>query len=634
MRKRSYSVLLVLLLLLATSIETPAQKLEVGVFAGGSWFPHSGFTVPTLTTITTPPIDPDGLPTEQFVITPTRINYNLFAGGNFGMRVRENFWQHFGFEQSYTITGTNNAVFENNPGIPGLDGTAVGIRTHQLYFNANATAFTSEKRFRPYLTGGFGWNWFNPTDEGVAAVQPFLPVGPSGNTLTFGSASKTGWNFGGGARMRLGNRWGLDFSVRDFVVESPDFNIPGAVDRDLDNNLQVQLGLNVLFGGARTLITHAFTVAPTIEAAQTSLCPGESTTLRIAASDSIAANDITYRWTAGGRQVSADPQYTFVAPANAGPQDVGVTVYYATGNLSKQEKKAVEKNRYTPVDRKIVINVKEYRPPTVTASAAQSTIQRGERVRLTAAATGSECSGALTYRWSASDGRLMASPDSTSAEFDGSSMAFNDAIQGQQCKPVTVTVDVTDQRGGVARDAKNLQVCYTAPVAAPPPPPPPPPPSAIQLSDINFGPNSSRVNNCAKRVLGNELYPQFTSSRYSDYDVVLVGHRDDSEKANTTTKPVSTLDRDRALNAAAYLTAGGATCKDLERTRVRAVWGGPEQKNEFRSNFCDGSAASATDAKAKNRRVEVWLVPKGTGLPGVDIVRASNDDIAARGCPK
>jgi outer membrane protein OmpA-like peptidoglycan-associated protein len=427
-------------------------------------------------------------------------------------------------------------------------------------------------------------------------------------------------------------------------MSSPTFNVPGAFDRDLDNNVQVQLGVNMLFGGAKTLIAHNFTVAPAIEASTTSLCPGESATLRIPASDNFAGNDVTYKWTAMGRQVSTEPQYTFVAPANSGPYDVGVNVFYTTGNLTKDEKKAVEKNRGTPADRQVTMNVKDYHAPTASTSVDRTTIQRGERVRLTSTASGSECSGALTYRWSASDGRLLASPDQTSSEFDGSTLAFSDSIQGQQCKPVTVSLEVTDQRGGVARDQKNLQVCYLAPVAAPPPPPPPPPPpSAIQLSDINFGTNSARVNNCAKRVLGNELYPQLTSSRYSDYDVVIVGHRDASEREVTGKKPAtSTLDRDRVINAAAYLTAGGATCKDLERTRVRAVWAGTAQRNDYRSNFCDGSTVveqardtvSSADAKVKNRRVEIWLVPKGTELPGVDPVRASSDDISALGCPK
>jgi hypothetical protein len=143
-------------------------------------------------------------------------------------------------------------------------------------------------------------------------------------------------------------------------------------------------------------------------------------------------------------------------------------------------------------------------------------------------------------------------------------------------------------------------------------------------------------------VLGNELYPQLTASRFSDYDVVLVGHRDSTERETTGKKPAtSTLDRDRVLNAAAFLTARGATCKDLELTRVKAVWAGTEQTNDYKSNFCDGStteqrrdAVSAADEKVKNRRVEIWLVPKGTSLPSMPSLQASSDDITALACPK
>jgi hypothetical protein len=42
------------------------------------------------------------------------------------------------------------------------------------------------------------------------------------------------------------------------------------------------------------------------------------------------------------------PTYTFVAPANAGPYDVNVNVYYTTGNVTKDEKKAIEKNKGVP----------------------------------------------------------------------------------------------------------------------------------------------------------------------------------------------------------------------------------------------------------------------------------------------
>jgi outer membrane protein OmpA-like peptidoglycan-associated protein len=290
------------------------------------------------------------------------------------------------------------------------------------------------------------------------------------------------------------------------------------------------------------------------------------------------------------------------------------------------------------------MNVKEYRAPTAIATVDRNTVQRGERVRLTSTARGSECSGNLAYRWSASDGRLIAGPDASMAEFDGSNLMFSETVQGQQCRPVRVTLEVTDQRGGTATDAKDIQVCYTAPAVVAVPPPPPPP-SAIQLSDINFANNSSRVNNCAKRILANELYPQLTSAAYRDYDVVLVGHRDPSETETIGRQPTaSALDRARVLNSVAYLTAKGSTCKDIEMTRVKVAWAGTTQNNEFRSNFCDASTVeqgrdivSSADPRAKNRRVEIWLVPKGTDLSQYGLLQdagAIGSDITRLGCPR
>jgi hypothetical protein len=150
------------------------------------------------------------------------------------------------------------------------------------------------------------------------------------------------------------------------------------------------------------------------------------------------------------------------------------------------------------------------------------------------------------------------------------------------------------------------------------------------------------VNNCAKRVLANELYPQLTAARYSDYDVVLVGHRDSTELETVGKKSESTLDRERVLNAAAFLSAKGSTCKDIELTRVRLGWKGTEQGNDFRSNFCDSStiergrdSVSSTDVAAKNRRVEVWLVPKGaTQLTDIRSSQEVSNDIVALACPK
>jgi hypothetical protein len=152
--------------------------------------------------------------------------------------------------------------------------------------------------------------------------------------------------------------------------------------------------------------------------------------------------------------------------------------------------------------------------------------------------------------------------------------------------------------------------------------------------------NSARVNNCGKRVLANELYPQITSARYREYDIVLVGHRAPSEQEKVAKGSPSTLDRDRALQAAAFLSAKGATCKDIELSRVKIVWEGTDQDNDFRSNFCDSTterrrdSVSSGDANAKHRRVEVWLVPKGATMPSDTVIENVSSEVVKLGCPR
>jgi hypothetical protein len=292
-----------------------------------------------------------------------------------------------------------------------------------------------------------------------------------------------------------------------------------------------------------------------------------------------------------------------------------VKVFYDTARLDKRSLKAVKKNPGTPAERTIQLTAKEYKAPQISVSADRASVQRGERVRLTGKATGSDCSGPLSYSWTLDQGRVTGDGSQASVELDTSALSFSETQQGRQEKKILATVEVRDDKGGKAKASQEILVSYTAP-------PPPPAPKAIQLSDINYGPNGTRVNNCAKRVLANELYTQMTDARYRDYDVLLIGHHDASERKAIRGKRNSTLDRERVLNAVAFLSGRGDTCKDIELSRVKVAWVGTQQTDDYKSTFCDASTkekktdvVSSTDAKAKNRRVEIWLVPKGADMP-------------------
>jgi outer membrane protein OmpA-like peptidoglycan-associated protein len=450
-----------------------------------------------------------------------------------------------------------------------------------------------------------------------------------------GSSNPFGFNLGGGLKVKLTQNLGLDFGLRDFIHKTPSLGFPGASDAKWLHNLQPQGALMIMWGGGPPIV-HTFSVGPSIEASKTALCPVETATLRVSASDSIPTAKPTYKWTMKGQEVGSGPEYTFTAPGQAGEYEVAVRVFYDTAGMTKRELKAVKKNPGVPADRMITLTVKETPPPQVTASADRMNVQRGERVRLIGKATAGECCGALSYRWTVNRGQILSGADQATAELDTSGLTFSDSVQGPQQQKVVATLEATTEKCGKATaQTGEITVGYTAP-------PPPPAPKAMQLSDINFARNSARVNNCAKRLLANELYPQMTDARYRDYDIVLIGHLDEKEKAKIAGKKDTTLDQERVLNTVAFLTGKGANCKDLEVNRIRVAWVGKEQGNEFKSTFCDTSTRErtkdrikSTDETAKNRRVEVWLVPRGAELPpGASNLQVVPSDIGKRGCPK
>ena len=589
--------------LLYASLTLVAQeKGQIGIFGGGSWFYGSNFV-------------------SSYPVPNTVLPYKFIPGGFFGIRVREMLTEHFGLEQSVTVLGNNNARF-------GTD--YAGTRTNQFYFNANWYGYERDARVRPYFSVGAGVNMFRPTDDARSSLSNTIGV-------YLVESDKFAANFGGGVQGKITQRVALDLSVRAFIEKTPTFDFPQASDASWLWNPQVQLGLMFMLGNIAPPVVHTFTVGPNIEASKTALCPGETSTLKISATDSIPANKITYKWTVKGQEVSTGPEYTFTAPGQAGTYDVAVHVFYDTAGLTKHDLKAVKKNPGAPADRTISITVKEYKAPQASISIDRAEVKRGEKVRLTGNGVGSECSGQLSYRWSANQGTISDGQGRPNAVLDTSGISFNENSPDRQCKKVLVTLDVTDEKGGKATATKEVSVCYQAP-----PPPVVEKLKVIQLSDINFAENSARVNNCAKRILANELYAQMTDSKYFAFDVILVGHIDPSEKSKVSKKPTS-LDRQRALNTAAFLIGKGDTCKDIELNRIMAAWVGTEQESEFKSTICDAStkekksdAVSSADEKAKNRRVEIWLVEKGASIGGhlLRAQRVPEDEVRKKGCPK
>jgi outer membrane protein OmpA-like peptidoglycan-associated protein len=319
------------------------------------------------------------------------------------------------------------------------------------------------------------------------------------------------------------------------------------------------------------------------------VCAGTPVNLSVTSTSTFP---IQYRWTLNGAAVGGNQNnIALTAPDAGGNQNVSVQLTDVSGSPRSAQ----------PLTRNITVRVRPYVRPSVKANVVgASEIRRGETATVNAVGAG-DCGGALTYTWAASEGNVTAMGQS--ATFDSKNVAFGPATDRDELKQVTVTATLRDARGATASSPVAITVRRLA--------------DFVRLPDVLFNARSSTVNNCGKRILLEEVYPRM---RTGNYTIVLVGHVDESERT------VANLDRDRAYNAARVLVAGADTQVRVEPARVRADWVGTTQTAAKLPGYCGtstrpsvaevrGAAIREADTAAENRRVEVWLVPAGVGMP-------------------
>jgi outer membrane protein OmpA-like peptidoglycan-associated protein/opacity protein-like surface antigen len=353
---------------------------------------------------------------------------------------------------------------------------------------------------------------------------------------------------------------------------------------------------------------RTFTLDPIQANPPSPIWAGESTNLSARLNDSANSSSTVCEWTVNGNKAATGTTFRFTPP---GPGTYNITVTCRDGAFSASQS-------YTLV-------VKEVPPLTITAAADRNEVKAGETVRLTAQANQTEYSGPLTYSWKASDGTVSGGGSTGAGTLNTSTVQFDPAAQfRQQNKTVTLTASVTDRRGRSAT-AAPITVRVTRD------------PQVVRLDDVIFGKGSARVNNCGKRILIDELAAIVNNN--PDVEVLLIGHRDASEKG--------LVDRERTLNAAAVISAGKGICGTCALERIKVDWVGADQSSESRAGFCGASSRNkseerkadeiaADDAAARNRRVEIWIVPKGMAMPSAAKApkAAPVQAIRSRGCPK
>jgi hypothetical protein len=358
-----------------------------------------------------------------------------------------------------------------------------------------------------------------------------------------------------------------------------------------------------------------------------------------------AGRKTQYAWTVNGQpQGGNTPEFTFT-PNNVGTFTVQVTISDVTPPPPPMQRPKHFPVRCwnppspppppAPVTATTAITVSETPPiitsvtadPTTLACAANTT--GAHTANLTVQATGSACGGNLSYKWTVSEGALT-NDTSQNATFDAWTVRFEPGATAQS-KAITATVTVTDETGKTASQSTSLAVTC--------------PPVWQRLDDVIFAKNNARVNNCGKRILIDDAAPKMASG---DYDIVLVGHRAADEQTNAPGRrrgALVPLDEQRTLNSAAVLSGGTGTCAQVDPSRIGIDWVGTDQTSESRPGICGTSAhpaqqersGSQTSPADGDRRVEVYLVPKGTAAmpPAVKEIKPLPEaEIKALGCPK
>lgn len=588
--------------------ETVYGKYELNLFGGGSFFKRQ---------------DP-------------RPYFDLGRGGVAGFRVTQNLWNYVGIEEAMTVHGTNNATF-TKPG--SFDTVSFGNRQRQLMIGPVFHFTPRESAVRPFVTAGPGINWLIPTD---AARNQALQLNGNGlgAPVYLKSATLPMFNYGGGIKAKLAPRVGMRVDIRGFMTAGTTLGLPITAapvanrvtftETSPLQSMQVTGGLTFYMGKLTEEPVGDFR-AGMIEASATSVCPGDNITFKLPVTNTINGMQSKYKWTVDGTDMGTADSVTMKAPN--GPKTVAVRAIAEADSTQIKEKailKFLRKNPIAATARDTTVQVKEYRAPTLSATANPTQIGPSGSSMLTATPGLSECSGDVTYNWSVDGGSLTGT---------GASRTFTPAGLNLACgttRTVNARATIRDAKGGEA----STMVPVTIAAAPCPPPPPPPPPSLnpTQFDDIIFTSGNGRVNNCGKRTL-DRVYEQAMAS--GDYDILLVGHIDSSESKLKRARNAKALDRERVENAAAYLISGDQPCKRFDRARVKVATVADNQSSPLRTALCEdsvkersGSKISSRDDKAKFRRVEVWLVPregKGPMPQGISGVEMAPE---VKGCPK
>jgi outer membrane protein OmpA-like peptidoglycan-associated protein len=521
----------------------------------------------------------------------------------------------FKFNSTIGAVADLGAVHNNN-----MNGIHADTTIANFLFGPRLT-LGGRSRFKPYLEVLLGGVYgTSSVPVLVNQVNPLITEQPGQPIAARVSASQTAFALtaGGGLDIRFGKHVSFRPIGIDYYMTRLQ-NLRTASDNN-QNNLRYTAGLTFWVGGEKAApqahrqiqmktCPNGSTVSPdaacpkqnfsmSLAATPSELCPGETAHL-VPSLSGASPTQLSYSsWSMDGQKVSEVGSYEFQSEGRApGTYTVKLTAGSETFN---------------PASAEATITVREYRPPTGTVQANPAQIQAGDKSAVTSDFQG-QCGGpiqAATYE--ASEGTMQGD------QFDSSSMQWDASNNAEQRKSVTITAKAADNRSlGSANTAiEVVRAAVVMPVRLP-----------VRLPDVLFPAGNSRVNNCGKRILLEQLRAYY--ERDSSGTVVLVGHSSSDE---TNAK----LAQQRVSNAAAVITAGTGICLSIPASQVQVSSPGAEQNGvSYEGGFCR-SSVGPVGPNTDMRRVEVWFVPSGGQLPSsvTDAQSVSTLSLGSLGCPK
>jgi hypothetical protein len=493
--------------------------------------------------------------------------WDIFAGYSF-LAPNANVTEFFGpfatpqqtvdFSNVYEgMTASGAYYFKKNLGIQ-LEVSESGLMTNN-YPSNNDGFFTTQGGLIYRIPSG--------------RITPFVHVlvggadvdGPEHNPRTWG----IGMTAGGGLDYELNKHWAIRFVQADIEPMHVNFGNRGQIYGGVaDINDAIRLSAGIVYHAGEQIPPPPVTLALAVSPA--SVFPGETVSATATPGSLDPKLNAIYGWTGTG--VTGNGTSATIATAALAPGTYTVKAEVKEGKPGKEGLKPGQ-----AAEASASFTVKAWEPPTISCSAAPTTIKPGETSTVSAMAVSPQ-NRPLTYSYSATAG--MVSGNGATATFSST---------GAPTGTVSITCNVADDKDHTATATTNVTILapYVPPVL-----------HSEELSPLAFeaGKNeqsSARVNNEVKAILDGVA---LTMQKQPDAKVVIVGESTATEKT-------------AADKLAKRSHKKGAKPEDLAAQRAVNT-----KDYLVKEKGIDPSRISVAEGTKDEQKVEIYLVPAGANF--------------------